>query len=158
MKTVLSAVLLGLTFAGTAGAQGAAAPQAQAQKAPPDYSAFPCLSYTLPCGKVATRLPVNKVLDGPLNGNAEKGKQLAQTRNRGNCLACHVIPGGSQPGTRGLDLSHFGSSGRSDAEAYAMVYDMRTINPETLMPPFGTNDILNEQELRDVVAYLLSFR
>ena len=39
-----------------------------------------------------------------------------------------------------------------------MVYDMRTINPETLMPPFGTNDILNEQELRDVVAYLLSFR
>jgi sulfur-oxidizing protein SoxX len=153
---MLAAVLMGLTFAGTAGAQGAAAPQTQ--KAPPDYSAFPCLSYTQPCGKVATRPPVSKALDGPLNGNAEKGKQLAQARNRGNCLACHVIPGGSQPGTRGLDLSHFGSSGRSDAEAYAMVWDMRTINPETLMPPFGTNEILNEQELRDVVAYLLSFR
>lgn len=150
---MLAAVLTGLTFAGSAGAQGAPAPQAS-----PDYSVFPCLSYTQACGKAATRPPVKKALDGPLNGNPEKGKQLAQARNRGNCLACHVIPGGSQPGTRGPDLSHFGSSGRSDAEAYAMVFDMRTVNPETLMPPFGTNDILNEQELRDVVAYLLTFR
>jgi sulfur-oxidizing protein SoxX len=33
---------------------------------------------------------------------------------------------------------------------------MRTVNPETLMPPFGTNEILTDQELRDVVAFLLS--
>ena len=145
MKAVLPAVLLGLTFAGSSGAQ-----------APADYSAFPCLSYSLPCGKAATRKPVKKALEGPLNGNAEKGKQVAFARNRGNCLACHVMPGGSQPGSRGPDLSHFGSSGRSEAEAYAMVYDMRTINPETLMPPIGTNDILTDQELRDVVAFLLS--
>ena len=145
MKAVLTAVLLGLTFAGSAGAQ-----------APADYSAFPCLSYSLPCGKAATRKPVKKALEGPLNGNAEKGKQVAFARHRGNRLACHVMPGGSQPGSRGPDLSHFGSSGRSEAEAYAMVYDMRTINPETLMPPIGTNDILTDQELRDVVAFLLS--
>lgn len=145
MKAVLTAVLLGLTFAGSAGAQ-----------APADYSAFPCLSYSLPCGKAATRKPVKKALEGPLNGNAEKGKQIAQARDRGNCLACHVMPGGSQPGSRGPDLSRFGSSGRNEAEAYAMVFDMRTVNPETLMPPFGTNDILTDQELRDVVAFLLS--
>ncbi|CAG0973590.1 sulfur-oxidizing protein SoxX [Rhodocyclaceae bacterium] len=145
MKAVLTAVLLGLTFAGSAGAQ-----------APADYSAFPCLSYSLPCGKAATRKPVKKALEGPLNGNAGKGKQIAFARDRGNCLACHVMPGGSQPGSRGPDLSHYGSSGRSEAETYAMVYDMRTINPETLMPPIGTNDILTDQELRDVVAFLLS--
>lgn len=145
MKAVLPAVLLGLTFAGSAGAQ-----------APADYSAFPCLSYSLPCGKAATRKPLKKALEGPLNGNAVKGKQIAQARDRGNCLACHVMPGGSQPGSRGPDLSRFGSSGRNEAEAYAMVFDMRTVNPETLMPPFGTNDILTDQELRDVVAFLLS--
>ena len=145
MKAVLTAILLGLTFAGSAGAQ-----------APADYSAFPCLSYSLPCGKAATRKPVKKALEGPLNGNAGKGKQIAFARDRGNCLACHVMPGGSQPGSRGPDLSHYGSSGRSEAETYAMVYDMRTINPETLMPPIGTNDILTDQELRDVVAFLLS--
>ena len=145
MTAVLTAVLLGLTFAGSAGAQ-----------APADYSAFPCLSYSLPCGQAATRKPVKKALEGPLNGNAGKGKQIAFARDRGNCLACHVMPGGSQPGSRGPDLSHYGSSGRSEAETYAMVYDMRTINPETLMPPIGTNDILTDQELRDVVAFLLS--
>ena len=145
MKTVLPAVLLGLTFAGPVLAQ-----------APADYSTFPCLSYTLPCGKLATRKPVQKALEGPLNGNAAKGRQIAQARDRGNCLACHVMPGGSQPGSRGPDLSHYGSSGRNEAETYAMVYDMRTINPETLMPPIGTNDILTDQELRDVVAFLLS--
>lgn len=150
---LLSAVLQGLTFAGTAGAQGAAA---SPQAAPADHSAYPCLSYSLPCGKLATRRPVQKVLDGQLNGNAAKGKQIAQARNRGNCLACHVMPGGSQPGSRGPDLSHFGSTGRSAAETYAMVWDMRTVNPETLMPPFGTNEILTDQELRDVVAFLLS--
>ena len=145
MKAVLPAVLLGLTFAGSAGAQ-----------APADYSAFPCLSYSLPCGKAATRKPLKKALEGPLNGNAARGKQTAFARNRGNCLACHVMPGGSQPGSRGPDLSRFGSSGRNEAEAYAMVFDMRTVNPETLMPPIGTNDILTDQELRDVVAFLLS--
>lgn len=153
---LLAAVLQGLTFAATAGAQGAAAPPAPPPQAPPDYSAYPCLSYSLPCGKAATRRPVQKSLAGPLNGNPEKGRQIAQARDRGNCLACHVMPGGSQPGSRGPDLSHFGSTGRSAAEAYAMVWDMRTVNPETLMPPFGTNEILTDQELRDVVAFLLS--
>jgi len=142
---LLAAVLQGLTFAGTAAAQAA-----------PGYAAYPCLSYSLPCGKLATRKPVQKTLEGLLNGNAAKGKQIAQARNRGNCLACHVMLGGSQPGSRGPDLSRFGSSGRSAAEGYAMVWDMRTINPETLMPPFGTNEILTDQELRDVVAFLLS--
>lgn len=153
---ILAAVLQGLTFAGVAGAQGAAAPRAPATQPSSDYSAFPCLSHTLPCGKLATREPARKELEGPLNGNAAKGKQIAQARDRGNCLACHVMPGGSQPGSRGPDLSHFGSTGRSAAEAYAMVWDMRTVNPETLMPPFGTNEILTDQELRDVVAFLLS--
>ena len=153
---LLAAVLQGLAVSGGAGAQVTAAARVAAPESGPDYSAFPCLSHTLPCGQIATRAPVRKELDGPLNGDAAKGKQIAQARNRGNCLACHVMPGGSQPGSRGPDLSHFGSSGRSEAEAYAMVYDMRTINPETLMPPIGTNDILTDQELRDVVAFLLS--
>jgi sulfur-oxidizing protein SoxX len=148
---LFAAVLQGLTFAGTGAPPGGAAPQAA-----PGYAAYPCLSYSLPCGKLATRKPEKKDLVGPLNGNAAKGKQIAQARNRGNCLACHVMPGGSQPGSRGPDLSHFGSTGRSAAEAYAMVWDMRTVNPETLMPPFGTNEILTDQELRDVVAFLLS--
>ena len=28
----------------------------------------------------------------------EKGKKIAFNKKKGNCLACHLIPGGDQPG------------------------------------------------------------
>jgi sulfur-oxidizing protein SoxX len=129
----------------------ATTPVPQAKKG---YADWPCLSYNLPCAKLATRKPVQKALEGPLNGDAERGQKLAFERARGNCLACHVMRGGTQPGTRGPDLSRYGALGRSDAETYTLVYDMRTRVPNTLMPPIGTNAILTDQEIRDVVAFL----
>jgi len=145
MKTASAvvAIILGPVLVMSAGAQ-----------APADYSAYPCLSYTLACGKIATRKPQTKTLAGALDGNAEKGRQIAQARDKGNCLACHVMKGGAQPGTRGPDLSHYGNAGRSDAETYTAIHDMRTRNPETLMPPFGANEILSDLDIRDVVAFL----
>lgn len=137
-----------------AAALAATASLAQQPAGPADYSDLPCLSYSHACGQIPTRKPVTRPLEGGLNGSAERGRQIAQARNRGNCLACHVMPGGAQPGSRGPDLSHYGSAGRSDAETYTAVYDMRTRNPETLMPPFGTNEVLSDREIRDVVAFL----
>ena len=119
-----------------------------------DGAKWPCLSYSLPCAKVATRTVQKKDLDGPLNGDATRGKAIAHERSKGNCLACHVMRDGTQPGTRGPDLSRYGTLGRTDAETYGLVHDMRTRNPDTVMPPFGTNKILSDQEIRDVVAYL----
>jgi len=139
-------------------ALGAAHAGPATAQAPADYSAFPCLSYTLPCGQVATRKPESKRLEGALDGDPKAGKQIAQARNRGNCLACHAMQGGTQPGTRGPDLSRYGSLGRSDAETYAAVWDMRSARAQTLMPPFGTNAILTDQEIRDVVAFLQASR
>lgn len=57
------------------------------------FAAFPCLSYTLPCGKAATRKPVAKPLEGPLAGDAARGMRIAHARDKGNCLACHVMKG-----------------------------------------------------------------
>lgn len=126
---------------------------------PPEVQAlarWPCLSYTLPCGTIPTRPPVTQELAGPLNGNAGRGGKIALTRGKGNCIACHVLQGGEQPGTIGPDLSRYGTFGRSDAETYALVYDMRPRNPDTVMPPFGANQVLTDQELRDVAAFLQS--
>lgn len=117
---------------------------------------FPCLSYSLSCGEIPVRKPVNKQLSGELSGNSEEGRNIAFTKTRGNCLACHRMKGGTQPGSRGPDLTSYGNLGRSDAETYALVYDMRWRSPDTLMPPMGTNEILTEQEIRDVVAFLQS--
>lgn len=117
---------------------------------------FPCLSYSLSCGEIPVRKPVKKALEGELAGNIDGGRDIAFTKTRGNCLACHRMKGGTQPGSRGPDLTAYGSLGRSDAETYALVYDMRWRVPDTLMPPMGTNQILTEQEIRDVVAFLQS--
>lgn len=133
-------------------AQQAAAPATKAS----DFSEWPCLSHTLPCGSIPTRKPAKQALTGNLNGDAARGKELANERSKGNCVACHVLQGAEQPGSRGPDLSTYGTWGRSDSEIYALVYDMRWRNPDTVMPPIGTNQILSDQELRDVVAFLQS--
>lgn len=163
MKRLAAACVATLALAALAGCAQApttAAPAAARPGASPGakFAAFPCLSYTLPCGKAATRKPVAKSLQGPLAGDAARGMRIAHARDKGNCLACHVMKGGTQPGSRGPDLSHYGSTGRSDADTFAAVYDMRARTPETLMPPFGTNGVLDDQEIRDVVAYLQASR
>lgn len=151
--TRLTIVLLALLLAGcSVGGPGGAVKPAFSPMA------FPCLSYTLPCGKVAVRAPQQQTLDGPAGGDAKKGKVLAFARKKGNCLACHVMKGGTQPGSRGPDLSAYGTWGRSDSETYALVYDMRSRTPDTVMPPFGTNEILTPPQIRDVVAFLQSSR
>lgn len=145
------AMLLAAVVAGCAAPPGKPSPAAATA---PDFSEWPCLSHTLPCGQIPTRKPIRVTLGGPLNGDPARGKALANERSKGNCVACHLVQGAEQPGSKGPDLSAYGTWQRSDAETYALVYDMRWRNPDTVMPPIGTNQILNDQELRDVVAFL----
>lgn len=94
-------------------------------------------------------------IDGAITGDAEKGKALAFDRRRGgSCLACHVMGSGELPGNVGPDLSEIGNAGLSDEELYNTVYDRRVYNPETVMPPWGTNGIFNDEEVRHIVAFL----
>mgnify|MGYP003702412647 CR=1 FL=1 len=39
-----------------------------------------------------------------LNGDVEAGKAIAMNRSKGNCIACHMIPGGDSPGAIGPAL------------------------------------------------------
>lgn len=149
-------LLAAVALAGCAAqADKPASPAPKTAKAP-EFSEWPCLSRSLPCGQLPTRAPVQKALAEPLNGDPARGKALANERSKGNCVACHVVQGAVQPGSKGPDLSAYGTWNRSDAETYALVYDMRWRNPDTVMPPAGTNQILTEQEVRDVVAFLQS--
>lgn len=161
MKTILGKgfsvvpLLLVAALAGCAAPTGKPSQAAGASKAP-DFSEWPCMSTTLACGKVPTRKPVKQALAGPLNGDPARGQALGNERSKGNCVACHLLKGAEQPGSKGPDLTAYGTWGRSDAETYALVYDMRWRNPDTVMPPVGLNQILTDQELRDVVAFLQS--
>jgi L-cysteine S-thiosulfotransferase len=85
---------------------------------------------------------------------AAEGQKLAFDRGKGNCLTCHEIKGGDLPGTIGPALKDIKSRYPDRNELVAIVTDETKRNPQTVMPPFGRNRILTEQEIDAVVDFL----
>jgi L-cysteine S-thiosulfotransferase len=86
--------------------------------------------------------------------SAAEGQKLAFDRGKGNCLTCHAIKGGDLPGTIGPELKDIKSKYPDRNELVGIVFDETKRNPETVMPPFGRNRILTEQEINAVVDFL----
>jgi L-cysteine S-thiosulfotransferase len=89
-------------------------------------------------------------------GDVDAGKAIAMDRTKGNCIACHMIPGGQSPGTIGPALVAIPSRYPSFEKLHAQIADPTVANPSSAMPPFGKNRILTEKELNDVTAYIWS--
>jgi sulfur-oxidizing protein SoxX len=106
--------------------------------------------------KSALAAAVAAVLSASLaqaQSGAADGQKLAFDRGKGNCLTCHEIKGGDLPGTIGPQLKDL--KGRYDRkELVAIVNDETQRNPLTVMPPFGRNRILTEQEVNAIVDFL----
>jgi sulfur-oxidizing protein SoxX len=85
---------------------------------------------------------------------AAEGQKLAFDRGKGNCLTCHEIKGGDLPGTIGPALKDIKSKYPDRKDLIAIVTDETRRNPQTVMPPFGRNRILTEQEINAVVDFL----
>ena len=86
--------------------------------------------------------------------SAADGQKIAFDRGKGNCLTCHVIKGGDLPGTIGPELVDIKSKYPNRDDLVAIVFDETKRNPLTVMPPFGRNRILTEQEINAVVDFL----
>ena len=87
------------------------------------------------------------------------GKSLAFDRKKGNCLACHAIPGepkAESPGNIGPPLVNIKDRYPDRAKLRARIWDETAVNPDTVMPPFGKNKILTEQEIDLVTDYIQS--
>ena len=101
-------------------------------------------------------------ITGPITGDAANGAKLVADRNRGgSCLACHVMgPAGDAdlPGNVGPDLSEIGNAGRDDEWLFNYIYDARVYNPDTVMPPWGSHGVFNDQEINDIVAFLKTLK
>lgn len=96
-------------------------------------------------------------LDGPIVGDPKKGEKLAYDRGRGgSCLACHVMGPTTQsmPGAVGPDLSTYAEWGRDDQWIFNYIYDPRSVNPESVMPPWGAHKVFTVDEIKDMVAFL----
>jgi len=85
----------------------------------------------------------------PLSGQA-----LAFDRSKGNCLTCHVIAGGDAPGNVGPELADMKTRFPDRKALAATIFDETARNPLTVMPPFGRNLILTQQEIDSIVDFL----
>ena len=88
------------------------------------------------------------------NQRLAEGKKIAFDRSKGNCLACHQIEDGSEPGNIGPPLRALQLRFSEKPQLREQIVDATRFNPETSMPPFGKNAILNDEEIDKIVDYL----
>jgi len=84
------------------------------------------------------------------------GKEVAFDRKKGNCLACHAIEGGESPGDIGPPLLAMQARFPDRAKLRAQIWDPQVANPDTRMPPFGKHKIVSEQDIDNIVDFLLT--
>jgi L-cysteine S-thiosulfotransferase len=111
--------------------------------------------------------------DGNLMGDWENGEQLAQSgygmrftdypparETGGNCYACHQLTEAEVSyGTIGPSLRQYGELRDYTEEAvraaYDKIYNPHAALPCSMMPRFGTNEVLTPEQIRDIVALLM---
>lgn len=85
------------------------------------------------------------------------GEALAFDKNKGNCLACHAMPSDPRAVTSaniGPPLVNMKQRYPDRARLRAQIWDATQNNPETVMPPFGRNHVLNEQEIDEITDFI----
>jgi sulfur-oxidizing protein SoxX len=93
------------------------------------------------------------------NGRGGQFSDKPDTVSGGNCYACHQMEQKELSyGTLGPSLTHYGKERKYDPEeikrAYTKIYDSQALYACSNMPRFGTNKVLSEQQIKDLVAFL----
>jgi sulfur-oxidizing protein SoxX len=105
-------------------------------------------------------------------GDAARGREIAHSRERGNCIVCHVIPAPDDRAHGDVGPSLKGVAGRlSEGQMRLRLVDGRRLNPTSLMPSYhrvngltrvarqyAGKPALTAQEIEDVLAYLMTLR
>ena len=112
--------------------------------------------------------------DGKLMGDWQSGEKLAQSgyglrftdypprqANGGNCYACHQLTRAEVSyGTIGPPLLNYGKirnfSEADTKAAYEKIYNAQAAYPCSNMPRFGTNKVLTIEQIKDLVALVMS--
>jgi len=85
------------------------------------------------------------------------GKDLAFNNRKGNCLACHLMPGVPDAVTNatiGPPLVAMKARFPDRAKLRDQVWDATKANPGSSMPPFGKHQILSDKEIDKIVDFI----
>ncbi len=88
------------------------------------------------------------------NESLRKGQTIAFDRKKGNCLACHHIPGGTLMGNTGPALIAMKQRFPKQQDLIDQIGDARMKNSMTIMPPFGPHGILTQNEILLIADWL----
>lgn len=108
----------------------------------------------LACGVCLFGLVLPSLGLGADAATLQLGKAAVFDRQKGNCLACHLIGEGESPGDIGPPLVAMQARFADKAALRAQIYDATAANPNSPMPPFGKHRIVSERELDAIVEYL----
>lgn len=84
----------------------------------------------------------------------KKGEEIAFSRKKGNCLACHKIKGGKLAGNIAPPLIAMKQRFPDRAKLRAQIFDSTAVNPNSTMPPFGRHKILSGKEIDLVTDFI----
>lgn len=112
----------------------------------------------------STRLLLGSMLLGSVlsmpaladEASIKRGQEVAYDRKTGNCLACHVIADGALPGNQGPPLVAMAARFPDREVLKAQISNPLDKNPNSIMPPFGLHNIISDQDIDDIVDYLLT--
>lgn len=85
------------------------------------------------------------------------GREIFLNRAKGNCIACHSVPGDASilPKSRiGPPLVEVKKRYPAGQDLRSDIRDMRHKNPDTTMPPYGPYRILSDAEIEAVARYV----
>lgn len=103
----------------------------------------------------STVLPVTAAAEEGATPFSE-GQEIAFTRSKGNCLACHMIIDGVSPGNIAPPLIAMKSRYPDKSKLRDQIWDPSVSNQETSMPLFGRHEILSESEIDKLLEYIYS--
>ncbi len=93
--------------------------------------------------------------ENPPKDAATQGGCIVIDRAKGNCNACHQVPG-IVSGDIATKFENMALRWPDKAKLRAQIFDPSQANPMTVMPPFGKNQILTPDEIDKVVEFILT--
>ena len=116
-------------------------------------------AFTLPTAQAQGKAPTDQVCndkENPPKDAVTQGGCVVIHRTKGTCNACHLIQGASASGNIAPPLVAMKQRFPDKAKLRAQVWDATTINPHSVMPPYGRHKIISDEEVDKVVEFLLT--
>ncbi len=116
-------------------------------------------AFTLPAAHAQGKLPDDKVCTDKANPPKDavtQGGCVVINRTKGNCTACHLMAGATSHGNIAPPLVAIQKRFPDKAKLRAQIWDASTVKANSVMPPFGRHKILSEQEIDQVVEFMLT--